>query len=78
MNVLLTGTTPGGAVAMLLADASWTTVASAADSLQAASRWPITWAVYQVKARHVNEALIEVGLGDGMISPGEPMAWADR
>ena len=64
VNVLLSGRTDGGTVALLLCEATWETIASAADSLQAQSRYPITWRVVQVKARHVRAALMEAGIGD--------------
>ena len=54
---------------MLLLDASWTTVASAADSLQSACVDPIDWTAHQVKALGLNDALIEVGMGDGILAP---------
>lgn len=48
MDVLLIGRTEDGTIDVLLIDASWATVRSVADSLQAHATVPIEWDVTYV------------------------------
>lgn len=67
-TILLVGQTSGGNLALLVREATWTTIGSVADGLSAASALPITWSAHVVKATNIHDALIEIGLGD------QPMA----
>lgn len=70
MNVVLHGTKEsGGVVAVLLVDATWSTVRSAAESFEAVMSDPIMWRTAEVAACTLNDALIEAGLGDTYLVP---------
>jgi hypothetical protein len=63
-TVLLHGQTSKGTLALLVADASWATIASVADGLQSICTEPITWEAHATTRRSLHGALAEVGLLD--------------
>lgn len=72
-RMLLFGRTQGGTISMLIEDATWATVASVADGIQAICPNPIEWVAYTTRRRSVGAALADHGLYDAPITaPCEP------
>lgn len=63
MDVLLIGRTEQGAITVHLADASWATVRSVADSLQSHATVPIDWDVIFVDGGDVTACRLDA-VGD--------------